>query len=129
MQELISKITAATAIDHVKAEKAVGIVLNLVATQGDKSKVAELFAAMPGSLELVKTHSGDGAGGGGLMGILAGGLMGGPLAMITKLSAIGLSTDQIKQVAALTFDHAKSAVGPEKLRAVAANIPGLSGYL
>jgi predicted lipid-binding transport protein (Tim44 family) len=129
MQVLISKITSSTGIEAAKAEKAVGILLNLVATQGDKSKVAELFAAMPGAEDLVKLHGGDSAGGGGLMGILAGGLMGGPLAMITKLSAIGLSTDQIKQVAALTLDHAKQVVGPAKLRAVAANIPGLSGYL
>ena len=129
MQELIANIMSATGLDQAKTEKAVGILLNLVATQGDKSKVADLFAAMPGSEDLVKQHGGDSAGGGGLMGLLAGGMMGGPLAMITKLSAAGLSTDQIKQVAAITLDHVKKVVGPERLRAAAANIPGLSGYL
>jgi ABC-type sulfate/molybdate transport systems ATPase subunit len=34
-------------------------------------------------------------GGGGLLGMLAGGMMGGPLAAVTKLSAIGLSMDPI----------------------------------
>ena len=39
---------------------------------------------------------GDGADPGGLLGMLAGGMMGGPLAAVTKLSAAGLSMDQIK---------------------------------
>ena len=72
--------------------------LNLVKTQGNQNKVGELFAKLPGAGELVQLHGGDGAGhgGGGLLGMLAGGMMGGPLAAITKLSAAGLSMDQIK---------------------------------
>ena len=106
-----------------------GILLNLVATQGDKTKCRDLFAKLPGAEELAKTHGGDGAGGGGLMGMLAGGMMGGPLAMITKLQAIGLSIDQIKQVGTLTLDHAKKVAGVRAVRAAAANIPGLNSYI
>jgi predicted lipid-binding transport protein (Tim44 family) len=129
MQVLISKIVKATGLEASKAEKAVGILLNLVATQGDKTKVAELFAKMPGAANLVAAHGGDGAGGGGLMGILAGGMMGGPLAMITKLQAIGLNVDQIKQVGTLTLNHAKKVAGIKAVREAAANIPGLNSYI
>jgi hypothetical protein len=129
MKELIDTITAQTGLTVDRAEKAIGILLNLLATQGDKAKVEELFAAMPGAAELAKTHGGDGAAGGGLLGMLAGGMMGGPLAMISKLSAAGLSTDQIKTVAVLTLDHAKAKAGPERVRAAAANIPGVGSYL
>jgi hypothetical protein len=129
MQKLIGKIVAATGLESINAEKAVGIILNLVATQGDKVSVAALFAKMPGAEMLVKAHGGDGAGGGGLMGILAGGMMGGPLAMITKLQAIGLSVEQIKQVGTLTLAHAKKAAGIKAVRAAAANIPGLNTYI
>jgi hypothetical protein len=129
MQDLIAKIVTTSGIDAAKAEKAVGILLNLVATQGDKTKVAALFEKMPGASALVAAHGGDGAGGGGLMGILAGGMMGGPLAMITKLQAIGLSMDQIKQVGTLTLEHAKQKAGVEAVRAAAANIPGLNTYI
>lgn len=129
MQSLISKITLATGLEPLKAEKAVGILLNLVATQGDKTKVAELFAKMPGAAELATAHGGDGAGGGGLMGMLAGGMMGGPLAMITKLQAIGLNVDQIKQVGTLTLNHAKKVAGIKAVREAAANIPGLNSYI
>jgi hypothetical protein len=129
MQKLIDDIMLKTSGDALKAEKAVGILLNLVATQGDKTKVDALLAKMPGAAELVKAHGGDGAGGTGFMGILAGGLMGGPLAMITKLQAIGLNTEQIKDIAALTVDYAKAKAGVTAVRDVAANIPGLNSYI
>jgi predicted lipid-binding transport protein (Tim44 family) len=129
MQDLITKIMATTGLDATKAEKAVGILLNLIATQGDKPKVDVLFEKMPGARELVNTHGGDGAGGGGFMGILAGGMMGGPLAMITKLQGIGLSVDQIKQVGTLALDHAKQKAGIKAVREAASNIAGLNSYI
>jgi hypothetical protein len=129
MQDLIAKIMTATGLDEARSEKAVGILLNLVATQGNKPKVAELFEKMQGAAELVAAHGGDGAGGAGFMGILAGGMMGGPLAMITKLQAIGLNVNQIKQVGTLTLDHAKESAGIETVREAASNIPGLNSYI
>jgi predicted lipid-binding transport protein (Tim44 family) len=90
---------------------------------------AVLFEKLPGAAELAAAHGGDGAGGGGLMGMLAGGLMGGPLAMITKLQAIGLNVDQIKKVGTLTLDHAKKQAGIKAVREAAANIPGLNTYI
>ncbi len=129
MQTLISQITATTRLDEAKAEKAVGILLNLVATQGNKLKVEALFNKMPGARELALAHGGDGAGGVGFMGILAGGMMGGPLAMITKLQGIGLTVDQIKQVGTLTFEYAKKNAGLKAVREAASNIAGLNSYI
>jgi predicted lipid-binding transport protein (Tim44 family) len=129
MQDLIEKIAATTNITTAKAEAAVGILLNLVATQGNKTKVETLFEKMPGAAELAAKHGGDGAGGGGLMGILAGGLMGGPLAMITKLQSIGLNMEQVKQIGTLTLAHAKKKAGIKAVRDAAANIPGLNTYI
>jgi hypothetical protein len=129
MQDLIVDVTQRTRLPHEIAAKAVGILLNLVATQGDKAKVKELFDKLPGAQALALEHGGDGAGGGGLMGILAGGLMGGPLAMITKLQSIGLSTDQVKQVGAATFEYAVKKAGLKSVQAAASNIPGLNTYI
>jgi predicted lipid-binding transport protein (Tim44 family) len=129
MQDLIEKIAATTNINAGKAEVAVGILLNLLATQGNKTKVEALFNKLPGAAELAAKHGGDGAGGGGLMGILAGGLMGGPLAMITKLQAIGLNMDQVKQIGTLTLAYAKKKAGIKAVREAAANIPGLNTYI
>jgi hypothetical protein len=129
MQRLIEQIVAETGLDAVKVEKAVGILLNLVVTQGSKGHVQPLLDKLPGAAALASKHGGDGAGGGGLMGILAGGMMGGPLAMVTKLQAIGLNTDQVKKVATMTFDHAKKTAGLGVVRAAAANVPGLNTYI
>jgi hypothetical protein len=131
MQDLIASISRATGLSSEKAEKAVGIMLGLVKTQGNQAKVGALLAKLPGAEALISSHGGDGAGhgGGGLLGMLAGGLMGGPLAAISKLSAAGLSMDQIKQVGTMTLDYAKAKAGPELVREVAGAIPGLSGYV
>ena len=131
MQELIDRVVAATGLAPDKATKALGIVLNLIQTQGNQNKVKELLDKMPGAAELAAGQGGDGAGkgGGGLLGMLAGGMMGGPLAAISKLSAAGLSMDQIKALGTTTLDYAKEKAGPQLVKDVAGSIPGLSGYV
>lgn len=80
MQELIDRIVAASGLSPDKAEKGLGIMLNLIKTQGNQNKVQELFDKLPGAEALARGQGGDGAGygGGGLLGMLAGGMMGGP---------------------------------------------------
>jgi hypothetical protein len=131
MQELIDRVVAATGLAPDKATKALGIVLNLIQTQGNQNKVKELLDKMPGAAELAAGQGGDGAGkgGGGLLGMLAGGMMGGPLAAISKLTAAGLSMDQIKALGTTTLDYAKEKAGPQLVKEVAGSIPGLSGYV
>ena len=66
MEELVTLTTQKTGLDAVRAEKALGIMLSLVKNQGDKHKVEELFAKLPGAAELAAKHGGDGAAKGGL---------------------------------------------------------------
>ena len=66
MQDLIDRIVEKTGLAPELAEKATGIMLSLVKTQGDKAKVTQLFDAIPGAGELAQLHGGDGARGGGL---------------------------------------------------------------
>lgn len=129
MQDLIDRIVAATGLTPEKTEQALGITLNLIRTQGNPNKVNELFARLDGADSLVSKWGGDGAGRGGLLGMLAGGMMGGPLAAITKLTAAGLNMDQVKQLGTLTLDYAKEKAGEQLVRDVAGSIPGLSGYV
>ena len=131
MQDLIGRIIAATGLPKDKATKALGIVLNLIQTQGNPHTVAELFAKLPGAAELAREQGGDGAGygGGGLLGMLAGGMMGGPLAAVSKLTAAGLTMDQIKALGATTLDYAKEKAGSQLVKDTAGSIPGLSGYV
>jgi hypothetical protein len=129
MQELIDRVAARTGLSPEVAEKAAGIMLSLVRNQGDKNKVEQLFATLPGAAELAVQHGGDGAKGGGLLGMLGGGLMGGPLAAITKLQSAGLNMEQIKSLGKETLAYAEEKAGKELVRDVANSIPGISGYL
>jgi hypothetical protein len=131
MQELIDRIVTASGLPPEKAEKGLAIMLNLIQTQGNQNKVQELFDKIPGAADLARTQGGDGAGrgGGGLLGMLAGGMMGGPLAAISKLTSAGLSMDQIKALGTTTLDYAKEKAGPQLVKEVAGSIPGLSGYV
>ena len=129
MQDLIDRIVEKTGLSPDIAEKATGIMLSLVKTQGDRAKVTQLFDAIPGAGELAQLHGGDGAKGGGLLGMLGGGLMGGPLAAVSKLQATGLSMDQIKVLGKETLGYAKEKAGDDLVKDVANSIPGISGYL
>lgn len=123
MQDVIDDLVARTGLAAEKAEAALGVILNLIKTQGNPNKVPELFAKLPGADELVRKHAGQ------LTGMLAGGLMGGPLATISKLQSLGLTTDQMKQVGTATLAHARAKAGDDLVRQCASNIPGISGFL
>ena len=130
MQELISRVAAAAGINHERAEKAVGIIMSLVRSQGPRDKVERLFAQLPGAEDLATRHGGDGAAKGGLLGgLLGSGLMGAPLAAVGKLQAAGLSMGEIKAVGYEVLAYAKEKAGADLVRDVAGSIPGLSGYV
>jgi predicted lipid-binding transport protein (Tim44 family) len=130
MQELINRVVAAAGLDHERAEKAVGIILSLVRSQGPRDKVDRLFDKLPGAAVLADRHGRDGAVKGGLLGgLLGGGLMGAPLAAVGKLQAAGLSMGEIKAVGYEVLAYAKEKAGTDLVRDVAGSIPGLSGYV
>jgi hypothetical protein len=123
MQDLIGRIVKETGLSADKAEKAAGTFFHLIKTQGHGPKASELLEKLPGAAQLATSH------GGGLTGLLAGGMMGGPLASLTRLQALGLSSDQAKTAGAIVLAYAREKAGDPLVRAAAANIPGLSGYL
>lgn len=129
MQDLIDRVVASTGLDQKTAERAIGIMLSLVKSQGDQSKVGALLDKIPGADEFATQHGGDGAKGGGLLGMLGGGLMGGPLAAVAKLQSAGLNMEQIKGLGREVFDYAKEHAGEKLVRDVASSIPGLSKYV
>jgi hypothetical protein len=123
MEALISSIMAKTHLDRARAEKAVGVLLNLVWSQGNQNKVAELFTKMPGAEDLAREH------GDRLTRSMAGGMMGAPLATLAKLQSFGVDMSMGKTIAAEMLAHARKEAGDDLVRQVAGNIPGLGGYL
>jgi hypothetical protein len=127
MHELVVRVTKATSLDEAGAEKAVGIILSLIRGAGDRHKVDELFARLPGAEALAEKHAGA-ASGGGLAGLF-GGAFGGPLAAIAKLQAAGLSMEEINVLGRELLGFAREQAGEPLVDEVAGSIPGLSSYL
>ncbi len=123
MQDLIERIVSATGLDRTQAEKALGITLSLLKSEGDAAKVEELFVKLPGAADLAERHGKSATSG------FLGGLLGGPLAAIGKLKSAGLSMDQIKQLGQVTLDYAKEKAGAKLVKEAAGSIPGLSAYV
>jgi hypothetical protein len=126
MHELMARVTAATGLDEGRAEQAVGIVLSLIRKEGDRHKVDELFARLPGAGDLAEKHAE--AQSAGLLGMF-GGALGGPLAAVGKLQAAGLSMDQINVLGRELLGFAREKAGEPLVDDVAGSIPGLSRYL
>ena len=127
MNELIDRIAEQLGIDRSLAEKAVGIMLNLVKTEGDPSRAPELMAALPGAHALADAHGGGG--GGGLLGAIGGALGGGAIAAYSKLTQAGLDTGQMKTIGEMLFDHARDKAGEPLVKDAVSTIPGLKPYL
>jgi hypothetical protein len=127
MQELMQRLKSAAGIDEATAEAALGIILSLIKTQGNGAKVEALFAQLPGANELAARHAKTASG--GLLAKLGGGLMGGPLVAVSKLTAQGLTMAQIKTVGAEVLSYAREKAGDRLVREAAGSIPGLSQFL
>lgn len=123
MEELISRIVASAGIDEELAKKAVGIILQLVQSEGPSDKVSELFATMPGATELA-AEFGD-TGGGGLMGAFGGGAM----AALGKLQGAGMGMGQIQTAGKEVINYAKEQADEELVGDVIGSISGLSSFL
>ena len=94
MEELLARITQKTGLDPATALKAIGIILAFLKKEGPPEEVNRLFAAMPGSEDVV-AQSGDGGPGtlmGGFMGMMGGGVM----ALGTQLMSAGVGMGQME---------------------------------
>jgi hypothetical protein len=128
MDELISRIMAASGLDEALARKAVGIILAFLEKEGPPAEIAELFAALPGARELAEAHGGAK---GGMMGAV-GGMMGGGggvMALGGQLMGAGLSMGQIQSVSKEMFAVGREKAGEDAMGAIVGAIPGLSQFV
>ncbi len=123
-------------IDESLANKAVGIILNLLKSAGPEDKVSQLLEAIPGASALLEqAGSGGGGGLGGMMGSLGGmmgGSMGGAMGAMSALSELkeaGLSTDQVQGLGKEVLGFAKEKVGEDVVGDIVSSIPGLDQFI
>jgi hypothetical protein len=126
MQDLIARVSAAAGIEPEVAEKAIGVILAFLRKEGPKADIDELFAAVPGAAAAAAAAEQAGARMlGGLMGMMGGGLM----ALAGRLAGLGLDMTQMRAIGRELFDYVRQKAGEERVRQVAAAIPGLSQFL
>jgi hypothetical protein len=126
MEELIGRITANVGIDDQTARSAVRTILSFLFQEGDRDKVRELAARIPGAAEYIDMDEPDSAATlGGLGGLMGGGAM----AVLGKLQALGLGMGQIQGVTKETVDFARERAGNEVVTAIVESIPGLGQFV
>lgn len=126
MEDLIARIAATTGIELETARKAVGAILAFLQKEGPKAEIGELFARFPGAADAAETAAAENGGMmSGLMAMMGGGLMG----LAARLSGLGLTMTQMQQIGRELFAYAEEQAGPERVRAAAGAIPGLSQFL
>ncbi|KZK81634.1 hypothetical protein PsW64_02221 [Pseudovibrio sp. W64] len=126
MHVLVDRITERTGLDPEKAQPAVGIMLNFIAKNSSKEEVEALLEAFPaaeGFLAIDEATENK-----GLLGGLASKMNAsvGVLAALNEMTSLGLSVEEIQQVAKETVQYTREKVGPEMTDEIVARVPGLA---
>src|SRR5262245_5534827 len=109
-QDIVTEISEKAGLDRAASEKAVGTIFSVLQHEGEGTRVSELFASVPGALDLAKQYdvmapaaSGEGSKA-GLLGALSSALgsalgekAGALINGISQLRASGLDAEQIRQ--------------------------------
>ena len=121
MDELVDQVVGNVGIARPIAERAVGIILDFLATEGPADTVKAMLEHLPGAAEAAAAAHDEG---GGLLGA-AGGIMG----VGSRLMSAGLSMSEIQGVAREIIAYARDKAGDHDVSAIVDSIPGLSQFL
>jgi hypothetical protein len=122
MDELIGQLASKAGIDtvvaekKVVAEKAIGIMLGFLRSEGPSDKVQALIDKIPGAEAAIAASNS----GGGLARLMGGGVM----AAGTKLMGLGLGIAEIQNIAR----GGRDKVGADQMGEIIAGTPGLSQF-
>jgi hypothetical protein len=122
MDELVDQVVGNVGIARPVAERAVGIILDFLATEGPADTVKAMLERLPGAAEAAAAAHDEG--GGGLFGAV-GGVMG----VGSRLMSAGLDMTEIQGVARVLITYARGKAGDHDVNAIVDSIPGLSQFL
>jgi hypothetical protein len=118
MNELLDRLVANVGVDRGVAEKAIGIILAFLLSEGPSDKVQAFIDQMPGAEAAMQAASGAGGFG-----------MGGIMGVGTKLMAAGLGMDQMQAVTREIIAYAREKVGEDAVGEIVGSIPGLAQFV
>src|SRR5260221_13039761 len=119
MEELVDQVVGNVGIDRPIAERAVGIILDFLATEGPVDKVQALLGRLPGAADAIASARAEG-GGGSFAG--ASGIMG----VGSRLMSAGVDMGEIQGGTRELISDARDQAGGHDVNAVAEAIPGPS---
>jgi hypothetical protein len=122
MDDLVDQVVGNVGIARPVAERAVGIILDFLATEGPADTVKVLLERVPGAAEAAAAAHEEG--GGGLFGAV-GGLMG----VGSRLMSAGLSMSEIQGVTKVLIAYTRDKAGDQDVNALVDSIPGLSQFI
>ena len=122
MDELVDQIVANVGIERPIAERAVGIILDFLATEGPADKVQALLGRLPGAVEAIAAAHAEGGS------ELSGG-MGGIMGVGSRLMSVGLGMSEIQGVTRELIAYARDKAGDEDINGIVDAIPGLSQFI
>src|SRR5262245_1735083 len=120
MDELIGTLASRAGIDRIIADKAAGIVLGFLRSEGPSDKVQALIDAIPGAEAAIAAANQ----GGGLARLMGGAIM----AVGTRLMSLGLGVAEIQDVARELFRFGSEKVGADQMGEIIAGTPGLRQF-
>ena len=126
VEAVVTRIAEQIGIDCAQVEKAVGIILHLVKSEGDPLLVADLMSAVPGADELADAYATENS---GLLGAMEGAPGSGAMAAFIKLWKAGLNPQQIRSIGELLFEPLMERAGKPLVKKVVGSIPGLKRHL
>jgi hypothetical protein len=126
MEELIGRIVQNVGIDAGLAQKAVGMILGFLQKEGPAAEVGQMMAALPGADALVANAAGGGGMLGGLAGMMGGG---GVMGLGAQLMGAGLSMDQMSGVGKELFAFGREKAGEDAMGSIVGAIPGLGQFI
>jgi hypothetical protein len=121
MDELVDQVVGNVGIDRAVAERAVGIILDFLATEGPAEQVEALVGRLPGATEAIASARAEGGG----LSASAGGIMG----VGSRLMSAGLDMGEIQGVARELIAYARDKAGDDEVNAIVDAIPGLSQFI
>ena len=120
--KISGRIAANLGIEQPVAERAVGIILDFLATEGPPDTVQRFIARVPGAAAAIEeARAADG-------GATADGI-GGIMGVGSRLMAAGLDIGEIQGVARELISYAREHAGQEDVDGIITAIPGLSQFI
>jgi hypothetical protein len=134
MADIVTSLSSRTGIDEEMVRKGLGALLTFLQKSLPPDLFGKLQAALPGAPEMLSACGPDQGGtGSGLLGLvsglaakLLGGNAGNGAHLLSELSNVGLSAEQIEAFLPQAFDHLKEYLPAELLEQVKAALPTLA---